>query len=901
MGFNGRVSIEVGLIALGTVAVRAATKLWLGDNKIAAEVGGGAVDLLAGQLTKERDRRKFKRLMDNFAEAVVDRIEPILTAEFRSLPENEQLAAIDAVRDTFDQAFRGDDDLFAADLDAGRLDRLIRRRAARQSALLSADGTALYDLLLRECCGYVIEISRGLPAFSVNALTELLRRDRQMLDGIREVLARLPQRDRSAGFDYDYRQLVARKLDHVEMFGVTLADASRRYPLSVAYIGLTASTDDLGPVHRVDDLLAGAQRIFIRGEAGLGKTTLLQWIAVRSALSDFPEQLADWNGTIPFFVPLRRYASRELPSPEHFLDEVGKYIADEMPPGWVQARLRDGSAVLLIDGVDELAADRREETRTWLRDLVATFRQARVIVTSRPAGAPPQWLRDAGFSVMDLQPMSRGDVRLFVARWHNAIRQGCLDDESRQAVHDYETALLGLLESRGHLRKLAGYPLLCALLCALNQDRRATLPANRMELYEVALQMLLERRDVERRIRTIDGLGRTEKLLLLADLAYWLIRNGYTDVEAPRALYRISQRLHLMPQVKAGNQDVYRHLLERSGLLREPVEGRVDFVHRTFQEYLAAQDAMNIDDVGTVVQNAHLDQWHEVVVMAVGHASKKQREELLERLLERGDLHLLVLASLETAPELDADLRREIQAKTSRLLPPASINKAKAIAAAGEYVLDLLAACQPRTIEEIVATIRALAETRLEEALPVIARFASDPRPRVFEEILRCVSRFDEQEYGDTVLANSARTQLVVHDEFTLTAACHILSLRQLELRHLTPDPGLAHHYCRLQPVSTLRLVQWPEQDLALIGSRFHLAELSILDMELDDLSCLDFVESVVELRFEGGALSSFAGVERWRDSLKKVHVVGSYATSNALADLRARMPHLNVRRIRES
>lgn len=60
-------------------------------------------------------------------------------------------------------------------------------------------------------------------------------------------------------------------------------------------------------------------------------------------------------------------------------------------------------------------------------------------------------------------------------------------------------------------------------------------------------------------------------------------------------------------------------------------------MHRTFQEYLAALDAMNTDDVGTVVQNGHLDQWHEVVVMAVGHASKKLREELLSRLLERGD------------------------------------------------------------------------------------------------------------------------------------------------------------------------------------------------------------------------------------------------------------------------
>ncbi|ROP41932.1 NACHT domain-containing protein [Saccharothrix texasensis] len=889
-------SVEAALIALGTVAVRTATKLWLGDHKIAAEVGGAAVDHLSGQLTRERDRRKFARLLDNFADAVVDRIEPIIDAEFRALPEHERLAAIDAVRDTFDEVDLDDDDLFAADLDAGHLDRAIRRRVPARSALLSADGTALHDLLLRECCGYVIEISRGLPAFSANALTELLRRDREMLDGIREVLARLPQRDRTDGFDYDYRQLVARKLDHVEMFGVTLADASRRYPLSVAYISVMASADELSPIHRVEELLAGARRVFIRGEAGLGKTTLLQWVAVRSALSDFPDRLADWNGTVPFFIPLRRYAGRDLPAPERFLDEVGKYVAGEMPHGWMQRKLRDGSALLLVDGVDELAAGRRDEARTWLRDLVGAFPLARVIVTSRPGAAPSQWLDDARFSVLDLQPMSRADVRLFVTRWHDAMRLGCIDDESRQALDDYETGLLELLDTRGHLRKLAGYPLLCALLCALHRDRRATLPTNRMELYEVALQMLLERRDVERKIGAIEGLGRTEKVLLLADLAYWLIRNGYTDVDVPRALYRISQRLHLMPQVRAGNQDVYRHLLERSGLLREPVDGRVDFIHRTFQEYLAAQDAMNTDDVGTVVQHAHLDQWHEVVVMAVGHASQTQREELLGRLLERGDLNLLVLASLETAPELSGSLRREIQLNTARLLPPSSINKAKAIAAAGPFVLDLLADCQPQTVDEVTATIRALAETRIEEALPVIARFASDPRPRVFEEVLRCMAFFDVREYGEAVLAKSTLPRLLVDSEVALTAVKYMGSLKQVHLPHPGQGWSSAVRYELPDQVSNLRISGWPEEHLASIRTRLRLANLSIIEMDLGDLRSLEFAESVVELRIEGGSLRSFAGVERWADSLKKVSVVGYGSVDPGLLDdLRIAMPHVTV------
>ncbi|GLZ33400.1 hypothetical protein Lesp02_55880 [Lentzea sp. NBRC 105346] len=836
-------SVEVALFSLGTVAVRTATKLWLGDNKIAAEVGASAVDVVSGKLASSRDKRKLNRLLENFAEAVALRLEPIIDAEFRSLPEHERLAALTAVSDTFEQASLRDKDLFAADLDAGHLDRSIRKRVPSQTSLLSADGTALYDLLLKECCGYVIEISRGLPTFSPDALTELLRRDREILDGIREVLARLPQRDRSAGFEYDYRQLVARKLDHVEMFGVTLTDASRRYPLSVAYISLTASSDELGPVRRVEDLLAGSRRLFIRGEAGLGKTTLLHWIAVRSALGDFPPALSDWNSTVPFFVPLRRYASRELPSPAAFLDEVGRHISDDMPRAWVADKLRSGSGVVLVDGVDELALDRRDEVRTWLRDLTDAFPSARFVVTSRPGAAQPEWLSGSDFAVLDLQAMGRADVREFVRRWHDAMRSVCASDDERAEIDSFEEGLIAQLNTRGHLRKLAGYPLLCALLCALHKDRRAVLPNNRMELYEVALQMLLERRDAERRIAPVAGLERTEKILLLGDLAYWLIRNGNSDVEIPRAIARFEERLATMPQVKASGADVYRHLLERSGLLREPVEGRIDFIHRTFQEFLAAGAAMNNDDVGVVVENAHLDQWHQVVVMAVGHSSRSQREELLSRMLERGDLDLLALACLETAAELNFPLRREIQLRAAKLLPPKSVTAAKVFASAGEFVLDLLANCEPRTVKGTAATIRALAETELEEALPIIAKYTEDQRIGVLEELFRSWSHFDDRMYVDAVLSKLNVDTIRFGDTYTLV---------QCESGWLSVPP-IMRVAGRLLP--TIRHV------LAIINLWFDLDTLDGFP-ELESL-VLDFCPKV----------RSLAGIERWGKSLRHLTV----------------------------
>jgi hypothetical protein len=75
--------------------------------------------------------------------------------------------------------------------------------------------------------------------------------------------------------------------------------------------------------------------------------------------------------------------------------------------------------------------------------------------------------------------------------------------------------------------------------------------------------------------------------------------------------------------------------LQRSGVIREPVPGRIDFVHRTVQEYLAAKQAADLGDMDLLVRNAHHDEWRETIVMAAGHANEPLRRELINGILGR--------------------------------------------------------------------------------------------------------------------------------------------------------------------------------------------------------------------------------------------------------------------------
>ena len=71
----------------------------------------------------------------------------------------------------------------------------------------------------------------------------------------------------------------------------------------------------------------------------------------------------NWNDTVPFFIPLRRYVNRSLPAPEEFPLAVGRNLSHEMPAGWVHGLLRAGRALVLVDGVDEMPEGQRDQVR----------------------------------------------------------------------------------------------------------------------------------------------------------------------------------------------------------------------------------------------------------------------------------------------------------------------------------------------------------------------------------------------------------------------------------------------------------------------------------------------------------------------------------------------------------
>lgn len=548
---------------------------------------------------------------------------------------------------------------------------------------------------------------------------------------------------------------------------------------------------------RVEAALKGASRVLLRGEAGSGKTTLLRWLAIMAARGAFSGELADWNGLMPIFIKLREYSGRALPNPEAMLDGVAGPITGIMPRGWVERQLDSGKTLLLIDGVDELLDRERRAVRDWLRKLLGQYDGVRVVVTSRPAAASVDWLRREDFAALHLDRMTPPDLAAFVRQWHQAVRElggelPCAVDELPQ----YEQSLLASLKDRAHLQSLAATPLLAAMLCAMHLNRGRQLPRDRMELYRNALHTLVHDRDADRNVPSAVGseLSLGDKIVILRDLAWRLSDNNRSEIDLERASGYVAAKLRAMRHlcVLDGTQ-VLEQLRHRSGILRSPAEERLDFVHRTFQEYLAAKEAAEEDRIGNLVGRAHLDIWRETIIMAAGHANTRQREELIDGILDRADeeprhartLRLLAAACQETLPSVSDELANRLDGAVIKLLPARRQTDPPALAAVGPSLLRWL----PRSLGQLaekaaVQTVRTVALIGGEEALKLLTGYVGEERPEVIQELVRAWGYFDAETYADNVLSRLplAGREVQISHSGQLHAASRLRSLTDVHI-----------------------------------------------------------------------------------------------------------------------
>jgi Leucine-rich repeat (LRR) protein len=653
-------------IDVGTSIAKSILRIWFKDLDFGLDATDATITDILKEKTEDRvARHRAQRQFEAIGEKVGESLLPLFEAE-RSLNEEGRIAVALAAAETLN-SITGKM-VIQANQEPSWLARHLLQAHPAISYHFNGAETQLYQRTISEACEYIVDIAAQLPTFQRDALTEVLRREGQIFAIANEILQEVSRMRRvldpqekeareAARFELEYRRAVVRHLDVLQLFGADVAVANRRHRLSVAYVMLSVEQKGWealkplpGPPHladeafkqpdvgfetlptlqnpprsgnsviiqsaaksalAVDEVLARSQYLLIRGLAGSGKTTLLQWIAVNAASQAFQGPLASWNDALPFYIRLRSCVQSGLPAPEDFPKSVASSIAHTMPARWVHAKLASGNAIVLVDGIDEIPTLLREEVRVWLQDLIETYPGARFFVTSRPHAIEEGLIDDTSFKNAELLPMELADIYTFIDHWHAAADEVLTDEYEKAELPLLAKALKEEIQRSRAKRNLATSPLLCAMLCSLNRERRRQLPSDRIELYEAFCQMLIERRDKERRVPLTDYPAATltyrQKRMLLEDFAYWLLKNGWQEVELPRADERFARKLSGMYGVPPEISGIdARRLLQSVDVLSKHLSSLEGFQHLTNLKELQLSDCWQIEDLKPLANLTHL-------------------------------------------------------------------------------------------------------------------------------------------------------------------------------------------------------------------------------------------------------------------------------------------------------
>ncbi|KAL8346291.1 hypothetical protein RB598_000276 [Gaeumannomyces tritici] len=258
---------------------------------------------------------------------------------------------------------------------------------------------------------------------------------------------------------------------------------------------------------RQNGTTAPPQRILIRGQAGVGKTTLCKRIVYNSLRG------GDWADLFDrlFWVPLRTLKTRLADNPDYNLENWlrseyfragdGDKFARALPHILSDPRQRSRT-LFLLDGLDEVSRELDSETPGLLHDLL---KQVHVIVTSRPAG-------------LDLTRIGRVDLELETIAFNQDHVKSYVKKMAagEQAAEEIEA----FLHDRWLLQGLVRIPIQLDALCyswdaSMNSQRA---PTTMTALYR-NIESKLWKKDAARLGKQHDGKPLAE------DTAKWMLDN----------------------------------------------------------------------------------------------------------------------------------------------------------------------------------------------------------------------------------------------------------------------------------------------------------------------------------------------------------------------------------------
>jgi HEAT repeat protein len=413
----------------------------------------------------------------------------------------------------------------------------------------------------------------------------------------------------------------------------------------------------------------GKQRAVLLGAPGSGKSTLLNYFALRCCPQMLVGQQVD--DKLPIVVRIRDW----ILQPELGLLAYLRWYAEtnlavkDLPTGFFEHWLERGQALILLDGLDEVPDEAlRRRVVEQIETFLSLYGENAVVITSRPAGYRWDFFDATEFPHYTLEPFDDKQIAEFIDHWYTSR----IADKAK--AERWKADLRKALKGKDRIQQLAKNPLLLTII-ALIHRYQAALPRQRYKLYEKAVETLLTSwdsgKDSGKEIRLFEQvlqyLKPDDLLYVLKKLAYWIHTQGSTAdaeggtlIDQADLIRQLSQDIKGLKgckphEAKAEAERFVDFIQKRTGLVNEQGRECYAFVHKTFQEYLTAEEIYDQFEEGedeiiqTHIQRyLHHQHWREVLLLLVSKLKKKRAADAIRSIYE---------ASSEYEQWLHRDLR----------------------------------------------------------------------------------------------------------------------------------------------------------------------------------------------------------------------------------------------------
>lgn len=621
--------------------------------------------------------------------------------------------------------------------------------------------------------------------------------------------------------------------------------------------------------------------------------------ASRMTLSDTSDHLltafartTSWRERVPFLIRLRQCRGGSLPSPLEFPELISQALGGP-PADWVMSVLKEGRALLLLDGVDEIPNSHREITRRGIADLVAQYPTAYFVISTRPRAVDPDWLASLGFREARINPLSDLDRARFVDRWHEAVCEE-LKERGKAAADlaDLADSLKKQLEDNPEVARLATNPLLCAMICGLHRDRRQKLPERQRQLCEDLCQALLHRRERESGLDLAEfpepyrRLDYPQKRAAVQELAHHMVLNEYSSLPTEEAQEQIGRALKQFPGHSADDAHVVTDsLVERSGILREESPGEISFIHNAFKELLAGDYFAGEGSAGLLANHVLDPTWQPVILFAVAVDLRGFATKVIKRILEptskisKADLRarqLMALRCRAAALYVEEYIDLRLQQLTADLFPPRNMEDAEALATGGNTAVSFLVHRDTLKDSEAAACIRTLRLIGTAQARQALRDFLGDRRETVISELAQAVNPLEIEWVREQLLAGMSLPEGIATQVADLSPLAELSNLQILDL--CGTQAGDISPLTTFNNLKSLDLTQSHVKDISPLATLSSLRSLFLSGTQVTELSPLAGLNNLEILFLSGTRVADISPLAEL-SNLRILYLSGTQVT----------------------